>query len=286
MSLVDPFDRTDIIHSGDVARLAATLDAPAPHGVPPLWHWLSFLDRSPSSTLGDDGHPREGGLVVSRPYPRRMFAGGRVSWIRPFPVDRPVRRLATVTEPVHKQGRRGPMAFNTVRLEYEADGMPIASEEQDLVYLPIAPSVAAPSANRPPTGAIPDEDGPARDVGATVTFDEATLFRFSALTFNSHRIHYDLPYATGVEGLPGLVVHGPLLIVRLLELIRATSGEDAIEHLSYRALAPAYCGATIEFIAGEGPDGSMLRARSDGVDLMEAVVRLRGRPAGGAARGD
>jgi 3-methylfumaryl-CoA hydratase len=284
MSALDPFDRTDVVHRGDIARMAATLDVPAPEAVPPLWHWTSFLDRSPTATLGPDGHPREGGLIPAPPYPRRMFAGGRMRWDAPLPLDTPIRRTASVGEVVHKEGARGPLAFVTVELTYSVDGQQLAVEEQDLVYLPDAPpapAASAASAAKPSrTGATDTangeaSEGPTPDLLSEVTFHETTLFRFSALTFNTHRIHYDLPYTRDVEGHPGLVVHGPMLVMRLLDVVRAAHGDDAIERLAFRAVAPTYAGATVRFSGWRTGSDVRLEA-SDGVrTLMKADVTLR-----------
>lgn len=271
MSTVDPFDRTDVIHSGDLARMAATLDVPAPDGVPPLWHWTSFLDRSPTASLGEDGHPRLGGLIPDPPHPRRMFAGGRMRWHAPLPVDTPIRRTATVGDIVHKEGSRGPLAFVTVTLSYAVDEEVLAVEEQDLVYLPAVSTPAGGAAPRPADAAA----GPAPDLSAEATFHETTLFRFSALTFNTHRIHYDLPYTRDVEGHPGLVVHGPMLIMRLLDVVRDAFGDDAIERLAFRAVAPTYCGSTVRFAGRRTEREIALEADRDGTTLMKADVTLR-----------
>jgi len=290
MSALDPFDRTDVVHRGDIARLAATLDVPEPDGVPPLWHWTSFLDRSPTASLGPDGHPREGGLIPDPPYPRRMFAGGRMRWDAPLPIDTPIRRTASVGEVVHKEGARGPLAFVTVELTFSVDGQTLAVEEQDLVYLPAAPpspspspsASASPAASASSTKAARangsgegDSAGPAPDLSAQATFHETTLFRFSALTFNTHRIHYDLPYTRDVEGHPGLVVHGPMLIMRLLDVVRDAHGSDAIERLAFRAVAPTYCGATVGFNGYRADRDIRLEANDDARTLMKADVTLR-----------
>jgi 3-methylfumaryl-CoA hydratase len=276
----DPTHRLDVVHGGDLVRLAATLDAPSPQSgqVPPLWHWTSFLERSPSATLGEDGHPRSGGLIADPPHPRRMFAGGRLTWDGPFPSDVEVTRLAEVGEIVHKDGRNGPLAFVTVTLRYLAGDDEVLVEEQDLVYLPER-DPAAPAA--PVPAASEAEDAVAPLWSETVTFDQVQLFRYSALTFNAHRIHYDVPYATGVEGYPGTVIHGPLLITRLMEPVRERFGPDGVTSLSFRAKSPAFCDTPVEFAGFEdeaGTDGGRrirLVARRGGLTLMEAVVGLR-----------
>lgn len=266
----DPFDRTDTIHPGDVRRLAATLDVPTPEGVPPLWHWISFLDRSPTSSLGEDGHPRRGGLVEQPPHPRRMFAGGRVRWARPIPSGVPVRRTAAVGELVHKEGSRGPLAFVTISLTYSLDDQVLAVEEQDLVYLPASDPITPTATMRPA-----EEAARPPDLLERAAFSETALFRFSALTFNSHRIHYDLRYALDVEGYPGLVVHGPMLIIRMLDVVRSVHGENAIAELSFRALAPAFCGSIVDLFGWRDGPRIDLVASHEGRALMKAAVTLR-----------
>lgn len=279
MSSLDVFDRTDVIHRADLARLAATLDVPAPDTVPPLWHWISFLDHSPTAALGADGHPREGGLIPEPPYPRRMFAGGRVRWIGALPLDTPIRRIAEVGEVEHKDSSRGPLAFVTVRFDYRVDDRSLVVEEQDLVYLPDTPRSTREAGSGARSGARPtdtgDLDDPAPDLFAEAVFREPALFRFSALTFNSHRIHYDLPFAKEVEGYPGLVVHGPLLAVRMLVMVGSSVGDETIERFSFRAVAAAYCGASIRFLGRRSGQDLHLEARSEGRVVMSATVGLR-----------
>jgi 3-methylfumaryl-CoA hydratase len=280
--MTDVHARTDLVASGDLRRLAATLDAPAPTtSAPPLWHWTSFLEQAGTATLGPDGHPRAGGLVEHPPYPRRMFAGGRMSWQRDLPLDTPILRRAVVGEAVHKEGRQGPLAFVTVAFTYLVDGQELATEEHDYVYRPDAeptpPTGGSTPAAAPARPAVlePADDEPAADWEASATFGPTHLFRFSALTFNAHRIHYDLPYATGVEHHPGLVVHGPLLVIGLLELIRTAHGPDSVASLSFRAVSPAYAGDPIRFLGREGDGVIHLEAKRGRDTLMTADVTLR-----------
>ncbi len=291
----DRLRRVDLVRTGDLVRLAAALDLPpATEGlVPPLWHWTSFLDRTATAQLGEDGHPRSGGLVESPPYPRRMFAGARLTWSRGLPADVPLLRVAEVDGPVHKDSARsGPMAFMTVRLRYLIDGEEVGIEEQDLVYLPARTPSPAPTgepaagraSERPEADGSPEEDVVTRRV---TTFGPEVLFRFSALTYNTHRIHYDDPYVRGVEGYPGLVVHGPLLAMQLAELVRTTHGDDALSGFAFRARSPAFAGEPLTFegrpatdeeaAAAPGGGGSVLAltARRGGTTLMTASARLR-----------
>lgn len=296
--------RTDVVRGHDLERLAAALDLPLPRAgiVPPLWHWTSYLDRTVTALLGDDGHPRAGGLVVTPPHPRRMFAGARLTWHTTLPADVPLERVAQVTAPVHKDGRAGPMAFITVRLRYLADGTEVALEEQDLVYLPgrddepVRPDGRSGDGTARPLVDSPVDGADAEDEDSAVPallrrrsrFDAPVLFRFSALTYNTHRIHYDAPYVTDVEGYPGLVVHGPLLALELAELVRTLHGDEALEGFAFRARSPAFAGELLTFEAydadadaaapGEGGGRVLaLIARRGATTLMTATARLRRR---------
>jgi 3-methylfumaryl-CoA hydratase len=285
----DRFRCTDVVRTGILRRFAAALDVDAPSEgvVPPLWHWASFLDSVATSRLGVDGHPRRGGLVESPPYPRRMFAGARLSWTSTMATDVPLERVAEVSEAVQKDGRAGPMAFVTVRFRYlDAGGVEVAREEQDLVYLPERGSGSASASQRPVGGA----DGASGDAGegagegeddrplasATATFDAPALFRFSALTYNTHRIHYDEPYVTREEGYPGLVVHGPLLAVRLAELVRDLYGDDALAGFSFKARSPAFAGELLTFVARRGTPEEQTLAPGEGAGKVVGLTAHRG----------
>lgn len=264
--------REDVAHASDLRRLAATLDVAAPSShIPPLWHWATFLDDVATASLGDDGHPRAGGLIENPPHPRRMFAGARMVLHEPLPLDTPMTRLSEVGEITHKEGRSGPLAFVTVTHRYVVAGDEVAVEEQDLVYRPASDGPQpVPSADpEPPT------DEPAPQWRLERTFEETRLFRFSALTFNTHRIHYDHPYTTGVEGYPGLVVHGPMLAIYLLELVRGHAGDGGVASLSFRAKAPAFIGQPVDFIGWLDGVDARLEARRHGTTLMEAAATLR-----------
>lgn len=291
----DRLRRTDAIRTDTLLRFAAALDLPpaVPGLVPPLWHWTAFLDRVPTADLGEDGHPRAGGIVESPPYPRRMFAGARLVWGRALPADESILREVEVSGPAHKQSERsGPMAFMTVRMRYLAGGTLVATEEQDLVYLPERTAPSGEVTSRPAGEDRSVEQESDADDGTllrrSVVLGPPALFRFSALTYNTHRIHYDEPYVTDVEGYPGLVVHGPLLAVQLAELVRTLHGDDALEAFAFRARSPAFAGERLVFEArratpdedagtpgaGGGPVLA-LTARRGTTPLMTATARLR-----------
>jgi 3-methylfumaryl-CoA hydratase len=215
--------------------LAATLDRADPDplagdGVPALWHWLYFLPRAPQHEIGPDGHPRLGGFMPPVPLPRRMWAGGRLQWHAPVRVGEALQRSTRIVSLTHKAGRTGDLLFALLRHEITSGGVLAVTEEQDIVYR--AP--AQPGDPVPPPQAAPGDAAWSREIVP----DPVLLFRFSALTFNSHRIHYDRPYATGVEGYPGLVVHGPLIATLLVDLARRERPDARVTAFSFKAVRP------------------------------------------------
>ncbi|MFL6697874.1 MAG: MaoC family dehydratase N-terminal domain-containing protein, partial [Vitreoscilla sp.] len=206
---------TDVITAAPIAALAATLDrddASADAQLPPLHHWLYFLPVAPMRQIGDDGHPARGGFLPPVPLPRRMWAAGRLQFHGPLRVGETVTRSSEITDVQAKDGKSGPLVFVTLRHELASGGALAVTEEQDIVYRGHPLAGSAPPAMKP----APLEAAWRREIHP----DPVLLFRYSALTFNGHRIHYDRPYATGIEGYPGLVVHGPLLATLLADLVR------------------------------------------------------------------
>jgi len=228
---------TDHVTPAPVAALAATLDrddAPPEAGdaLPPLWHWLYFLPIHRASELGPDGHVRRGGFLPPVPLPRRMFAGGRLRFECPLRVGDTVTRKSRVLDVTSKVGRSGPLVFVVIRHEiYGPHGLAL-TEEHDIVYRESAPAAGGAAAPQ----AAPGSAAWRREVAV----DEVMLFRYSALTFNGHRIHYDRRYATEVEGYPGLVVHGPLIATWLVELLRHHLPHATLNTLSFRAVSPLF----------------------------------------------
>ncbi|MDT7838090.1 FAS1-like dehydratase domain-containing protein [Aquabacterium sp. OR-4] len=229
--------RADWISAAPLAALSATLDRhdaePLPGcTVPPLWHWLFFLPMAPHSQLGDDGHPRRGGFLPPVPLPRRMWAGGRLEFHHPLRVGDEVTRQSRILSVDIKAGRSGTLVFVTVRHELtNAQGLAL-SEEHDIVYR----EAPVPGAPTPPPKVAPGDEAFSR----AITPDPVLLFRYSALTFNGHRIHYDQPYVTQVEGYPGLIVHGPLIATLLLDLLRRQQPEARVRRFAFTALKPLF----------------------------------------------
>ncbi|HEY2561570.1 MAG TPA: MaoC family dehydratase N-terminal domain-containing protein, partial [Caldimonas sp.] len=200
--------RIDTISAAPLAGLSATLDRddPAPANgtaVPPLWHWLYFLPAQRQSELGPDGHPRRGGFLPPVALPRRMWAGGRLRFERPLRVGEVATRDSRIADIATKDARSGPLVFVTVHHEISTPHGVALREEHDIVYRGLPAPGAAPAT---PAEAPRDET-----FARTIVPDDVLLFRYSALTFNGHRIHYDRRYVTEVEGYPGLIVHGPLI---------------------------------------------------------------------------
>ncbi|MGW2237761.1 hypothetical protein [Streptomyces sp. NPDC001759] len=258
---------TDPLDPAPVAALSAVLDLPAPvaaagDSLPPLWHWLHFLSWPRRGELGPDGHPRDSRFLPPLPRRRRMFAGGRLEVTAPLVVGRPAERHSRVDRVRPKRGRSGDLLFVTERSEYRQDGRLCLTEEQDLVYRSGGGSgsrASVPSAPTLDTEARP-HDGTSRWQREWHT-DPALLFGFSALTANAHRIHYDVPYATDVEGYPGLVVHGPLLVLAMLEEVRRRQPERPVRSVSYRLLKPVFCGERLLVCGDPVGEGSTAALR-------------------------
>ncbi|MES2257976.1 MAG: MaoC family dehydratase N-terminal domain-containing protein [Pseudomonadota bacterium] len=258
--------------------LAATLDCPdhdfpfadgSP--LPPLWHWLHFLPHHRLAETGADGHARVGGFLPPVPLPRRMWAGGRLNFHRPLHIGQTVTRESRVLDVTLKEGRSGNLVFVKVGHTLSgADGVAI-SEEHDIVYREAVDGAAA----APVAAARPAPLDHAWQ--RLVKPDPVLLFRYSALTFNSHRIHYDRGYASGVEGYPGLVVHGPLVATLLLELLRRELPGTAIGAFSFRALKPLVDTDEFSVCGAPGDDGKIVRLwtrDSSGAITMEASATL------------
>ena len=267
---------TDVVTATPYAALAATLDHPAERPalgapLPPLWHWLYFLPLYRESNVGPDGHAERGGFLPPVSLPRRMWAGSRLEFSRPLCVGDAIARRSTIVDVSEKPGRTGPLVFVKVRHEIHRgdESSPALVEFHDLVYrdAPTAGAVAPPPTAAPTTS--PWERG--------ITPDPVLLFRYSALTFNGHRIHYDRRYVTEVERYPGLVVHGPLIATLLLDLLRREMPGADVAQFQFRAVRPLFdlnpfsvCGGP-----GEGKTVQLWARDSEGRLAMDATAVLR-----------
>ncbi|MDS1142550.1 MaoC family dehydratase N-terminal domain-containing protein [Pusillimonas sp. SM2304] len=220
----------DNLDIGHIQKIALSLDAPAPeHGdpLPLLWQWGLFIKGLPYSELGADGHPKRGGFLPPADDRNRMWAGGRLTFLQPLRAGIKGHKTSTIVGVKEKEGRTGKLLFVTVKHEYVQDGTLCITEEQDIVYREPSPPKLE--------GSIPT---PSAQWSETVDPSPVMLFRYSAVTFNGHRIHYDEPYATQAEGYPGLVVHGPMIATLMCRAFtRAHPGKTAAS-LSYRGLRP------------------------------------------------
>ena len=259
---------SDDITCAPVRALSATLDRNDPEPVPgvtvlpPLWHWLYFLPQQRQSEIGPDGHAKRGGFLPPVPLPRRMWAGGRLQWLpeNPIVVGDAVQRISRIESVTHKAGRTGDLLFVLVKHQvHNARGLAL-TEEHDIVYRAAqAPTLGTGVSSLSPEGALAARGGPsplarpddpvpppiAADKDAAwqreIVPDDVLLFRYSALTFNGHRIHYDRRYVTEVEGYPGLMVHGPLIATLLVDLVRRNAPpETFIKSFNFKAVRPTF----------------------------------------------
>ena len=226
----------DVVTAWPVIALTATLDRRDPDPkpgdpIPPGWHWLYFLEARAASDLGRDGHPRVGGFLPQTGLPRRMWAGGRIDFRRPLRLGDLIRRDSEILTIEPKEGRSGRLVFVTVRHTVAAAGEVAIVEEHDIVYREDTRPGDLPAAAKPAPAAATWR----RELIA----DPVMLFRYSALTFIGQRIHYDLDYCRQVEGYPGLVVHGPLQALLLLDLCRRHARRP-VTRFEYRALHPVF----------------------------------------------
>jgi 3-methylfumaryl-CoA hydratase len=251
----EPAHVTETVCAEPAVALAGLFDTEPPvtgpgDALPPLWHWLYFLDRPAQHDLGPDGHPAAGRFMPPVPQRRRMFAGGRVRYDHHVRCGDEITRRSELAGWKIRPGRTGELLFVTVRSTFSRGGTAVATEEQDFIYRSGPPAGPARPARPATAGPAPEEPAPWL---LRMTADPVLLFRFSALTYNAHRIHYDEPYATGVEGHRGLVVHGPLLALLCLELPRRHRPGPPVTRVSFRASATLFAGQP--FTVTGAPDG-------------------------------
>jgi 3-methylfumaryl-CoA hydratase len=280
MNLADWVGRTqtteDQITPTPIAALSATLDRDAARPaagtpIPALWHWLYFLPLARQSEIGPDGHAKRGGFLPPVDLPRRMWAASQLRFDQPLRVGDSITRLSTIESVNEKSGRSGRLVFVKVRHEIRANGgaEPALTEFHDIVYreAPKAGDVV------PPPQAAP---APAKWEKKWVP-DDVLLFRYSALTFNGHRIHYDRRYVTEVEGYPGLIVHGPLIATLLLDLLRWQFPDARVAAFEFRAVRPLFdlhpftvCGAPL----ADGKTFHLWAKDHEGWLTMDATARI------------
>jgi 3-methylfumaryl-CoA hydratase len=265
----------DVANATPLAALTATLDHPARNwqpgdSLPPLWHWLYFLPLHRQSEIGPDGHARRGGFLPPVPLPRRMWAGSQFEFRSPLRVGDRLSRVSTIDSVTRKDGRTGPLVFVKVRHEVHCNGAADAAlvEFHDIVYR----DAKQPGDVEPPPQQAP-QDAPWQ---RQVVPDDVLLFRYSALTFNGHRIHYDRRYVTEVEGYPGLIVHGPLVATLLLDLLRRQAPEADVARFRFKAVRPTFDLHPFQ-VNGlrEGQDVRLWSQDHEGWLTMDASATLR-----------
>ena len=267
----------DRIGATPVNALNATLDHEAPPAadgtaLPPLWHWLYFLPLHRQSEIGPDGHAKRGGFLPPVPLPRRMWAASQFEFRSPVRVGDAVERTSTIAGVTEKEGRTGKLVFVKVRHEVRCNGAaePAIVEFHDIVYRePKRADDAEPPPQPAPTGA-----GWQREIVP----DDVLLFRYSALTFNGHRIHYDRKYVTEVEGYPGLIVHGPLIATLLMDLVRRNAPGADVATFRFRAVRPTFDLHPFRVNGQVQPDGKAIKLWAqdhEGWLTMDAVATLR-----------
>jgi 3-methylfumaryl-CoA hydratase len=261
----------DVVTAAPLRLMAATLDREAETVVDaplrPLWHWLYFLPGERQSNIGPDGHPKRGGFLPPVSLPRRMWAGGRLQFLRPILPGAAIRRVSRIASIADKVGRTGRLVFVTVVHEIsDAQGLAVR-EEHDIVYRDL-PAAGAPTAQAQP--ARTDEQFARRIVP-----DPVLLFRYSALTFNGHRIHYDRSYVTQEEGYPGLIVHGPLIATLLLEQLQLERPDARIASFEFKAVSPLFDIAPFEVCGRvEGGQAYLWARGPEGQLAMQASAQL------------
>ena len=279
MNLADWVGRTttveDQVTAAPIAALSATLDReparPASGSpIPALWHWLYFLPLARQSEIGPDGHGKRGGFLPPVPLPRRMWASSQLRFHHPLRVGDSIARTSRIESVSEKSGRSGQLVFVKVKHEIRANGgaEPALTEFHDIVYR---------DAPKPGDVAAPPQPAPAAKWEKKWVADDVLLFRYSALTFNGHRIHYDRRYVTEVEGYAGLIVHGPLQATLLHDLLRWQLPDARVVSFEFRAMRPLFdlnpfsvCGAPLE----DGKTFHLWTRDHEGAVTMDATARI------------
>ena len=268
----------DQIGATPVKALNATLDHPAMPAadtgtpLPPLWHWLYFLPLHRQSEIGPDGHAKRGGFLPPVPLPRRMWAGSQFEFRSPLRVGDSVERTSTIADVSVKEGRTGKLVFVKVRHEVRCNGAsdPAIVEFHDIVYRDAKrPGDVEPPPHRAEIGAAWQRE---------IVPDDVLLFRYSALTFNGHRIHYDRKYVTEVEGYPGLIVHGPLIATLLMDLVRRNQPAADVATFRFKAVRPTFDLNPFRVNGQLQDDGKTIRLWAqdhEGWLTMDATATLR-----------
>jgi 3-methylfumaryl-CoA hydratase len=262
--------RGDIITPGLLQRFCATIDTPVSDDIPLGLHWCLCLPDAPTAELAEDGHPKKGGFLPPIALPRRMWASSSVSFDHPLRLGDEVSRVSTIASIGEKSGKSGDLVFVAIDHETRVGDRVAIRERQNIVYR--EPAKTAAPASLVGNG-TPDLDG--WHWQQTIIPSEPLLFRYSALTFNSHRIHYDRPYAAQDEGYPGLVVQGPLMATLLLNLAASELGANKLSSFSFRGQSPAFANSAIYLVGKqEGEKITLAVLGNDGKEIMAAQAAI------------
>lgn len=259
---------TDFISAAHAKKIAYSVNAPVPtegSELPHLWHWAYFIEAAPLDELGDDGHPARGGFLPPADNRNRMWAGGRLNFVRNLVIGKEATCVTTIKAVVEKEGRTGKLLFVTLEHRYEQEGELCISEEQDIVY-------REPS----PPKLVGDIPAPNAEWSQDVEPTPVMLFRYSAVTFNGHRIHYDYPYVSGVEGYPSLVVHGPLIATKVLQSFTEANPQKEVTYFSFRGVRPLI-GSDVFKVEGafDEEGAAKLWAQQGGTIAQKAEVKFK-----------
>lgn len=265
--------QTDFCNPRQVAMLDAILnqDRDSPDTLPHLYHWCYFLPIHHQDELSSDGHPKKGGFLPPIPFPKRMWAGGRLQFLAPIRLNHAIQRVSEITKIEFKHGKSGNMYFVTVKHQIFSEDRPCIIEEHDIVYREASNQIQAQSKTTP---APVNKHYSYRK---QIPMDSVSLFRYSAVTFNAHRIHYDRQFCTEVEGYPGLVVHGPLLATLLMHVFQQENPDMIIESFDFRAVRPVFDFNDF-YICGDidDQDGKLWIEHADGQTAMQANITFKG----------
>ena len=252
--------------------LRLLLESPIPplkegDALPPLWHWVYFWEQAAQSHLGEDGHAARGEFLPASDLPRRMWAGSEIAWQAPLRLGEHWTRRSVIEAVIPKEGRSGRLLFVTVRHEIESGDRTCLQERQSIVYREAAGTGAPP---------LKVQSAPGKPIWhRRVVPDSRLLFRYSALTFNAHRIHYDEGYAREVEGYPGLVVHGPLLATMMVDLVRRERPGTELQDFSFRALAPVFSSRPFRVCGLPREGGARVWVETSDGSAVDGAMTLR-----------
>lgn len=260
--------RVDVVTEEAVSRFRATLDTAPVDGVPQGFHWCTTLPLTPTEALGTDGHPPKGGFLPPIELPRRMWAASKVEFLSPIPLGAVIERTSRVSSITEKAGKTGALVFVEVMHQIKANEQEAINETQTIVYREATTKKSPLPPDSLPDGGLVDLSE--WDWTRALTPQATHLFRYSALTFNSHRIHYDRDYAEQEELYPGLVVQGPLMATLLLDHAARKFGPDALAAFSFRGLSPAFAGQDLHLVGRGDRDLALRVIGADGRTVMEA----------------